>query len=143
MGTIISRRDFLTVNNQVHQGVFLFNFKVVLPPNTISFNLGLLLGEKMFDAKIGNQAIKIETALELLVNDNDGNIFFENTDVLFSPEYGLDVIKLLLQVGRNRKVYMIWPGAMTETRLTYSKPNRFDLKEYNIKYYVDTYVVLR
>ena len=143
MGNIIKHRDFLIVNKQAHQGVFIFTFKAALPPNTISFNLGLLLGKKMFDAKTDNQEITIKTALESLLNDNDGNIFFENTDVLFYPEYGLDVIKFLLQVGRNRKLYLIWPGAVTETRLTYSELCRFDFKEYNIKDYVDTYVVLR
>ena len=143
MGTIISRRDFLTVNKQVHQGVFLLTFKVALPSNTTSVNLGLLLGKRMFEAKINTQPIKIETELESLVNNYDGNIFLENADILFHPEYEQDVIKLLLQVGRNRKLYLLWPGTVTEARLTYSEPCRFDFKEYNIKDYVDTYVVLR
>jgi len=77
-----------------------------------------------------------------VVNEINGNLLLKNTDVLFNPDYGVDVIRLLLHIGRNRKLFVIWPGEVTSTRLTYSEPNRFDYGEYNINDYVDTYVVL-
>lgn len=142
MGSVISRRDFPSVSKQVHQGVFLLAFQAAPPADSTSMNVGLLFGEKLFRAKTDSQEIDIEAVLGSVVNEINGNLLLKNTDVLFNPDYGVDVIRLLLHIGRNRKLFVIWPGEVTSTRLTYSEPNRFDYGEYNINDYVDTYVVL-
>lgn len=143
MGTVIKRRDFPTVIEQAQQGVFVLAPKVTVPVNSTFLNIGLMLGEKMFNAKAVGLPANISNELDAILGEEQSDFTLGNTDILFSPEYELDVIKLLLQVGRNQRLYMQWPGEITEEKLTYSEPGRFDFKEYNIKDYVDTYVVLR
>lgn len=143
MGTVIKRRDFPTVIEQAQQGVFVLAPKVTVPVNSTFVNIGLMLGEKMFNAKAVGLPANISNELDAILGEEQSDFTLGNTDILFSPEYELDVIKLLLQVGRNQRLYMQWPGEITEEKLTYSEPGRFDFKEYNIKDYVDTYVVLR
>ena len=143
MGNVIKRRDFPTVIEQAQQGVFVLAPKVTVPENSTFVNIGLMLGEKMFNAKAVGSPANISNELDAILGEEKSDITLVNTDILFSPEYELDVIKLLLQVGRNQRLYMHWPGDVAGEKLTYSEPGRFDFKEYNIKDYVDTYIVLR
>lgn len=143
MGTVIKRRDFPAVIEQARQGVFVLAHNVTVPVNAIFVNIGLTLGEKMYKAKADGSPVNITNEMDAILGEEKRDITLANTDILFSPEYELDVIKLLLQVGRNQRLYMQWPGEINGEKLTYSEPGRFDFKEYNIKDYVDTYVVLR
>lgn len=143
MGTVIKRRDFPTVIEQARQGVFVLAPKVTVPVNSTFINIGLMLSERMYKAKADGSPVNIANELDAILGEEHRDITIANCDVLFSPEYELDVIKLLLQVGRNQRLYLQWPGEIAGEKLTYSEPGRFDFKEYNIKDYVDTYVVLR
>lgn len=143
MGAVIKRRDFPAVIEQARQGVFVLAPKVIVPVAAPIVNIGLMLGERMYKAKADGSPVNIANELDAILGEEHGDITLANTDILFSPEYELDVIKLLLQLGRNQRFYMQWPGEITGEKLTYSEPGRFDFKEYNIKDYVDTYVVLR
>jgi len=143
MGAAIKRRNFPVVINQKRQGVFLLAPDVTVPVNTSIVNVGLLLSERMFNLKSEGLSTNIISELDKIIDEEDSDILLINTDILFDPEYELDVIKLLLQLGRNQRLYLLWPGKIVGERLTYSEPNRFDYKEYNVKNYVDTYVVLR
>ena len=143
MGSVIKRRDFTAVVGQARQGVFVLAPKVAVPVAAPTVNVGTLLGEAALTAKTKNTPINISHKLDTLLGQESHDIILENVDILFSPEYGLDVIKMLLQIGRNQRFYLLWPGEITGDKLTYSEPGRFDYKEYNIKDYVDTYVVLR
>ena len=143
MGTVIKRRDFPAVIEQARQGVFMLAPKVTVPLTAPAVNIGLMLGERLYKAKAAGSPVNIANELDAILGEEHRDMTLANTDILFSPEYELDVIKLLLQLGRNQRFYMQWPGEITGEKLTYSEPGRFDFKEYNIKDYVDTYVVLR
>ena len=143
MGTIIKRRDFPKVIEQVQQGLFVLSNKVNVPVNVTFVNIGLILSERMYSSKVDGSKVSIVNELDAILEEKQRDIALANIDILFTPEYELDVIKLLLQVGRNQRLYIQWPGEIAGERLTYSEPSRFDFKEYNVKDYVDTYVVLR
>lgn len=143
MGTTIKRRDFSAVIKQTQQGVFVLAPNVTVPVNTYVVNVGLLLSERLFRMKTEGISTNITNEFNNILDEDHGDILLINTDILFDPEYGLDVLKLLLQLGRNRRLYLPWPGEIAVERLKYSEPSRFDFKEYNVKDYVDTYVVLR
>lgn len=143
MGTTIKRRDFPAVIKQTRQGVFVLAPNVTVPVNTSVVNVGLLLSDRMLRVKTEGLSTSITSELDNILDEEHGDILLTNTDIFFAPEYGLDVIKLLLQLGRNQRLYLSWPGEIAGERLTYSEPSRFDFKEYNVKDYVDTYVVLK
>jgi hypothetical protein len=119
--------------------VFVLAPKVTVPVNTTVVNIGLILGERLYKQK---QMVKINIANDgCHLGRGQSDITVANIDILFSPEYELDVIKLLLQVGRNQRLYVQWPGEIAGENLTYSEHGLFDYKEYNINNYVDTYVI--
>jgi len=143
MGTIIKRKDFSAVIERARQGVFIMAPKVTVSINAPVVNVGLQLSEKMYKARNEGSSGNITSELDAILGEEHRDIILTNTDILFTPEYGLDVIKLLLQLGRNQRFYLPWPGEIAGERMTYSEPGKFDYREYNVKDYVDTYVVLR
>ena len=143
MGTIIKKKEFSMVIEQLQQGVFVLAHKVTVPVGSVYVNVGLILGEMMLNAKLEGSRANISNELDAILGEGQIDFTLANIDILFSPEYELDVIKILLQVGRNKRIYIQWPGIINGEKLTYSEPGRFDYKEYNIKNYVDTYIVLR
>lgn len=128
---------------QIQQGVFVLAPKMTVTVSSVYVNVGLILGEKMLNAKLEGTPANISNELDAILGEDQRDITLANIDILFSPEYDMDVIKLLLQVGRNQRLYIQWPGTVNGEKLTYSEPGRFDYKEYNIKDYVDTYIILR
>jgi hypothetical protein len=143
MGAVIRRRDFPAVIERTRQGVFVLGPNVTAPAAAPAVNIGLELGERLYKAKTEGAPVSIANELDSILGEYRRDVTLKNTDVLFSPGYELDVIRLLLQAGRNRRFYLRWPGEVAGERLTYSEPGRFDFKEYNIGDYVDTYIVLR
>ena len=143
MGITINRRDFPSVIKHAQQGLFLLTYNVSIPVVSSFLNIGLILVERMYRAKVDGIPADILSELNAILNEEQSNITLENIDILFSPKYELNVIKLLLLVGRNKRLFVHWPGEFTGEKLTYSEPGRYDFKEYNVKDYVDTYVVLR
>lgn len=143
MGTIIKRKDFPIVIERARQGVFILDPKVVVPINAPIVNVGLLLGERLYRTKAEGLPVNITNELDAILDKEYCDIILANIDILFTPEYELNVIKMLLQLGRNRRFYLPWPGEISRERLTYSELGKFDYREYNVKDYVDTYVVLR
>ena len=143
MGATIKQRDLPAVIKQTRQGVFVLAPNVTAPVNASVVNVGLLLGVRMFRVKTEGSSTSITRELDDILDEEHRDILLTNIDILFAPEYELDVIKLLLQLGRNQRLYLPWPGELVGERLTYSEPIRFDFKEYIVKNYVDTYVVLR
>lgn len=142
MGTIIRKREFSMAIEQVQQGLFVLAPKVAVPISSGYVNVGLILGKRLLNAKLEGSPANISNELDAVLGEDQRDITLANIDILFSPEYELDVIKLLLQVGRNQRLFIKWPGIINGDKLTYSEPGRFDYKEYNIKDYVDTYIIL-
>lgn len=78
----------------------------------------------------------IESEIEnILSNINNNNILVMNIDILFNPDYKLDIIKLFIKLSRNRNLVVQWPGELSSGHLIYSKPEYIDYKRYSIKDY--------
>jgi hypothetical protein len=105
MGTTIKRRDFPAVIKQTRQGVFVLAPNMTAPVNASVVNVGLLLSERMLRVKTEGLSTSITSELDNILDEDNGDILLTNTDILFAPEYGLDVIKLLLQLGRNQRLW--------------------------------------
>lgn len=58
-----------------------------------------------------------------------------NIDVLFNPEYNIDILGYFINVSRNKKVIVLWPGEYDLGILSYAAPGYTDYKRYLIKDY--------
>ncbi len=119
---IISIVDLETVKNK-------FNDFVVLE-----------LGEKLsyelikIDQNERNRAVQ-KTMEYIFSESNTTKIIVTNIDILFNPSYRLDIIKLFIQLSRNKTVIVQWPGKLDSNNLIYSEPKYVDYKKYETNNY--------
>jgi hypothetical protein len=106
-------------------------------------NIGLVVSEKLlkFPKNLRKQNI-VEIVKELIDNTQSERIVVENIDILFSPEYSLDVIKLFVLAGRSKTLVVNWCGKIEDGFITYSEPIYEDYHRYEIKNY-DVYCITK
>lgn len=68
-------------------------------------------------------------------NLNSKKVIVDDIDMLFNPEYNIDILGYFIQSARNRKLIIIWPGEYTSDSLIYASPGCKDYKKYLIKNY--------
>ncbi len=72
---------------------------------------------------------------EIFHDINSEKLIVDNIDILFNPEYSIDILGYFVQLARNRKLIIIWPGEYALEGLTYASPEHEDYKRYLVKDY--------
>lgn len=83
---------------------------------------------------IRNKKVILELDNIILNNDND-SLLVDNIDILFNPQYKLNILKYFENISKKKKVILIWPGTIDKNELVYSKLGFNDYKRYKIKDY--------
>ncbi|WP_195245442.1 BREX-3 system P-loop-containing protein BrxF [Clostridium celatum] len=99
-------------------------------------SLGESLSKKLIknDKVIRNRKVKLELDNIILNNDNT-SLVVDNIDILFNPEYKLNILKYFENVSKKKKIILVWPGNLDKNELVYSKLEFNDYKRYKIKDY--------
>ena len=106
-------------------------------------NLGLALSERLITIPKESRKQSIVEIVKKQVDDTAlENVVIENIDLLFSPEYSLDVIKLFTLIGKTKRLVVIWEGAFKDGVVTYAEPDSQDYHRYEIKNY-DAYCITK
>ena len=97
-------------------------------------NLGLVVSEQLHKLPVEARSHSIvDIVRNELSNISCDNIVVENIDLLFSPEYSLDVLKLFTLLGKTKRLIVIWDGTFKDGLVTYSEPGSKDYHKYEIK----------
>jgi hypothetical protein len=68
-------------------------------------------------------------------------VVIKEFDVLFNPNYQIDVIKILIKANKTKSFSAIWPGEIKGSTLVYSEEGYADYKKYEINDYDITCIV--
>lgn len=99
-------------------------------------NIGLVVSEALYKlSKDQRKKMVADIVRNIIEKVPAKDIVLENIDVLFSPEYSLDVIKTLQMAGKNKRLLVIWDGHYENGMLTYSKPDYPDFHVYKLSDY--------
>lgn len=104
-------------------------------------NLGLIASEQLcsLDKGTRKQAV-VDIVKKAIDHVHSDRVVIENIDLLFSPEYSLDVIKLLVMAGKAKNLIILWEGTFKDGVITYAEPGCGDYHRYEIKNY-DAYCI--
>ena len=58
------------------------------------------------------------------------NSTIKDFDVLFNPDYQIDVLQLLIAACKKREFSIIWSGTYSNGKLMYAEPGYADFKTY-------------
>lgn len=99
------------------------------------------LAEALLACKPNRRSLKLEQIFNNVLDEYPDGVIIRDIDVLFNPEYKVDVLKILI-AARKRKCYsVIWPGKCENGKLIYSEEGYPDYKTYNIENYDITCVI--
>jgi len=99
-------------------------------------SLGEILSRELLKIDKKDRKFAVELILKrILSNINKQELIITDIDILFNQAYKLDIIKLFIQLSRNRKVIVQWPGKLDSQNLVYSSQEYEDYNRYSIRDY--------
>ncbi len=106
-------------------------------------NLGLVVSERLLSLDKDSRKQAVSDIVKGIIDKTQSDrIVIENIDLLFSPEYSLDVIKLFTMSGKTKNLIILWEGTFKDGVVTYAEPGYEDYHRYEIKNY-DAYCITK
>ena len=139
MGTIIEI-DYLTPDQESQISrlmIYYKRIKKIMEPESVSKPLA----EALLACKPNRRSMKLGQIFNSVLDKYPDGVIIKDIDVMFNPEYQVDVLKLLLD-ARKRKYYkVVWPGRCEDGKLIYGAEGYPDYKVFDIGDYDITFVI--
>lgn len=140
MGEIISSKQYLGQEQYRYLKPIIYcNPSEELKETAVSLNL--LLAEKISKIKPSMRTMYLEQCVHGVIGTLPDNVVIRNFDVLFHPDYQVDVLKILIAVCKRKPFQIIWPGTYKDEKLYYAEEGYSDYKAYSIQEYDMTCVI--
>ena len=96
-------------------------------------NVNLSLSERLLEIDIqGSGRSSYPRLLDQIATEHNGDVvILDNTEVLFSPEFQQDPLRLLHGLSRNRTVIAAWAGDQVGENLPYAEPAHPEFRRYH------------
>ena len=132
MGTIIDFQQALDENSRLSR-LLLYSKKVqkMLEPKSISKELA----DELLAYKPNRRSMKMEQIFNTVLDRYPDGVTIKDIDVMFNPEYKVDVLKILIAARKRKRYNVIWPGWLEDEKLVYGEEGYQDYKVYRIADY--------
>lgn len=87
------------------------------------------------------RTMRMEQDLLNVLKDIPEDSVLKDFDVMFNPEYQMDVLKILINIYRKKHFSVIWPGRYEDGKLYYAEEGYKDYKVFEISDYDITVVI--
>ena len=105
----------------------------------VSLNVPLAKNLVKFNPK--RRTMRLESEFNSILNELPDNSFIKDFDVLFNPEYNVNLLKIFIEARKRKSFRVIWPGKYENGRLYYAEDGYKDFKVYNIDDFDITVVI--
>lgn len=136
MGRIIDKRDYEKRKD-------LFRLVVICYPdeNKIDvLSINKPLSKKLLEIKPSLRGMRIKNCLLDIISNHPDVTTIKDIDVMFNPNFKIDVLRILIEANKQRSFSLIWPGKCKDGRLYYSEESLPDYSVFEINDY-DIYCV--
>jgi len=99
------------------------------------------LAEELLACKEKRRSMKLEQIFNKVLDRYPDGVIIKDIDVMFNPDYKVDVLKILIAARKRKRYSVIWPGGLENGRLFYSEEGYADYKTYNLADYDVTCVI--
>ena len=100
-----------------------------------AYSLNRELAERLLSIRPRMRSIQMEKCLLEVLKQLSSNVVVKDIDVLFSPAYKVDVLKVLISAYKQHPFSLIWPGTYKDGKLVYSEEGYPDYQVYEISDY--------
>lgn len=138
MGTIIEISRLPDEEAQISRLlIYMKALKKLYEPQSVSKPLA----EALLACRSNRRSMKMEQIFNIVLDTFPDGVVIKDLDVMFNPEYKVDVLKILIAARKRKRYSVIWPGRCENGKLIYSEEGYPDYKTYNIEDYDITCVI--
>lgn len=105
------------------------------------FDINHALAEKLMKIKPERRSIRLEMCFNQILSGLPDNVIVKNFDVMFNPNYKVDVLQILIAANRKKTFSVLWPGKLLAGKLIYAEDGYVDYKEFDVNNYDITCVI--
>ena len=87
------------------------------------------------------RTMKMESILSSIIFKLGDNPIIKDIDVMFNPEYKVDVLKIMIVACKKKAFSIVWPGKYEDGKLFYAENGYPDFKVFNVEEYDVTCIV--
>lgn len=110
-----------------------------LEKNAVALNVSI--AEKLINAKPSRRSFRLPSIIDAIIAELPENSTIKDFDVLFNPDYQIDVLQLLIAACRKKEFAILWPGTYSDGKLMYAETGYSDFKIYDLDKYDVTCIV--
>ena len=140
MGVVIKARDLPALErSSMARPVLYCHPDKDLEEQAIPINIEM--AKKLSAVKPNRRTMRIEQCFQQVLADLPDDAVIQDFDVLFNPDYAIDVLKIMCSTAKTKPFRIIWPGRFENGRLIYAEEGYRDYKVFEISKYDVTVVV--
>ena len=137
MGTTIESR-LLSTRPELYR-LIIYSNEGLTHSEAVSLNKPL--AEELLKLKPSRRTMRLEKCFRSIMDSLPDGTVIKDIDVMFNPEYQIDVMKMLVEANKQKPFSVIWSGRYSDGKLIYSEESLPDYKVYEISDY-DIYCVI-
>ncbi|MBQ9662863.1 MAG: BREX-3 system P-loop-containing protein BrxF [Oscillospiraceae bacterium] len=107
----------------------------------VAIPVNVPLAEKLMAIKPNRRTMRLELCFRQVLDSLPENPVIRDFDVLFNPNYEVDILRLMASIGKNKPFQIVWPGRYEDGRLIYAEEGYRDYKVFEIGKYDVTCVI--
>ena len=132
MGTIIEFHQVADEQAMLNRLlIYMKAIKKMMEPQSVSKELA----DELLACKPNRRSMKLEQIFNKVLDRYPDGVTIKDIDVMFNPEYQVDVLKILIEARKRKKYSVIWPGRFEDGKLIYAEEEYPDYKVYEIANY--------
>ena len=140
MGTIIPAQKFSkdNVSGLLKPIIYCCHFDGI---TETAVSINLLLAEKLSSCRPGRRTMRIETFFNQILSQFPDGVVTQDVDVMFYPEFKVDVLKIMVDACKRKPFSIIWPGKCEDGKLFYAEDGYSDFKTFSVEDYDVTCII--
>lgn len=104
-------------------------------------SLNVRLAKELISIKPIRSSFMLPKIVDTIIAELPQNSTIKDFDVLFNPDYQIDVLQLLIAACKKREFSIIWSGTYSNGKLMYAESGYADYKIYDLDKYDVTCIV--
>ncbi len=139
MGTIVDIESLTPEQESQISRLMVYYKKIrkVLEPQSVSKQLA----EALLECKPNRRSMKMGQIVDSVLARYPDGVIIKDIDVMFNPEYQIDVLKLLVDARKRKDYKVIWPGRYEDGKLIYGEEGYLDYKVFDVANYDITFII--
>ena len=117
--------------------VFCTNGDKILPYTKVYevLSINAMLSNRLIDVEQDKRTFCVLDEFNSIIEESGEPLLIRDFEILFNPDYEIDVLKMFVLANRKKKITVLWCGTYEDGKLIFAEPDYRDYKSYSVKDY--------